>query len=313
MRTTIPKILLIFFDSVPWYLADTKDDHIIWGAILAFLVVLPMALPREMNSLRHASVLGVFCTMYFVFALVIIFWTDKGLVPDPMHNLSNVKLFDPSLYGVFSSLPLLTFSCIYQQNLPMLYSELRYRNYPRISRVIMRGLSVGVLAYIATGFFGYATFVNKSQALDSENILEAPYDRNIEISIAQVCQFVTVLISSPLMILPCKGTIEKLRGHQFSKRVNFFVTLLLVTKVYLTSILLSSVGDTLTIVGSTVTPTLGFLVPGGLLQQNTLVQILLVRKTAPASPCGPGCGVCINSQPLYLLLLQESLIIFLLY
>ncbi len=51
----------------------------------------------------------------------------------------------------------------------------------------MRGLSVTVIAYVFTGIFGYATFVNNPAALESENILEAPYGKNVVIYIAQIC------------------------------------------------------------------------------------------------------------------------------
>jgi|LauGreDrversion4_2_1035121.scaffolds.fasta_scaffold390453_2 amino acid permease len=159
----------------------------VWGAIIGFGIVFPLALPRKINSLRHASIFGVCCAFYLVFAVFIIFLTDKDLVPDPVQNLSDIKLFNVSSYGVFSSIPLITFACIYQQNLPMLYNELRYKNLPRINRVIMRGLSVTVIAYVFTGIFGYATFVNNPAALESENILEAPYGKNVVIYIAQIC------------------------------------------------------------------------------------------------------------------------------
>lgn len=59
----------------------------ILGAIVAFLVVLPMALPREINTLRHFSVLGVFCALYLVLAILIVFWSDRDLVPDPIKNI----------------------------------------------------------------------------------------------------------------------------------------------------------------------------------------------------------------------------------
>ena len=46
-----------------------------------------------------------------------------------------------------------------------------------------------------------------------------------------------------------------------TKTVNFFVTLLLIILAYTISILLKSVGDALTLVGSTITPGLGFIIP----------------------------------------------------
>lgn len=46
-----------------------------------------------------------------------------------------------------------------------------------------------------------------------------------------------------------------------SGKANFLVTFCLVTTSYLLSISLSSIGDALTIVGSTITPTVGYIVP----------------------------------------------------
>ena len=57
----------------------------------------------------------------------------------------------------------------------MIYSELKDKSYPRISKVIIKGLMCVVLAYISTGVFGSTTFIYNPQGLKTENILDAPY------------------------------------------------------------------------------------------------------------------------------------------
>ena len=146
----------------------------------------------------------------------------------------------------------------------MIYSELRDKSYSRINKVVVRGLLIAVSAYIVTGVFGSTTFINNPNGLKSENILDAPYQGNKGISVALISQYFSILTSAPLTLLPCKDTIEQLWGgktRKMSGLANFFVTLGLITVAYSLSILLTSIGDALTIVGSTITPTIGFLIP----------------------------------------------------
>ena len=79
-----------------------------------------------------------------------------------------------------------------------------------MSMVVVKAMIVAVTAYIITGIFGYVTFVNNPAALESENILEAPYNNNKAIAVGLVSQFFSILTSSPLSVLPCKDSIEEL-------------------------------------------------------------------------------------------------------
>jgi amino acid permease len=239
------------------------------------LILFPLALPRKVNALRFSSALGVLCAIYLSLAVTVIFWVDNELVADPIENLKKLELYKFTSFGIFSTLPLIIFACMYQFNMPMIYKELRNRSAARMSSVILRGMLVAVTAYIIIGVFGYATFVNDTEALMSENILEAPYLGNIAISIGLISQFFSVLTSSPLTILPCKDTVEQLlygkRAENLTDsqsgsgkmplKINVLVTFGLVTVSYGLAISLTSIGDALTIVGSTITPTVGFILP----------------------------------------------------
>jgi amino acid permease len=83
---------------------------------------------------------------------------------------------------------------MYQTNMPMIYSELKDKNYQRMSRVLIYGMIIACLTYTITGIFGYLTFVNHPEDLMTENILDAPYD-NKAISFGLFSQFFSILTS----------------------------------------------------------------------------------------------------------------------
>jgi hypothetical protein len=55
-----------------------------------------MSLPRSINALRFSSAFGVFCSVYLCFAITIIFWANKNLVPDPIQNFKDAAYFKVS-------------------------------------------------------------------------------------------------------------------------------------------------------------------------------------------------------------------------
>jgi amino acid permease len=135
----------------------------------------PMSIPRKINSLRFTSVLGVFCGLYLTISVTIIFLTDRGLVPNPIDNIKLMKTFNISAYGIFSTMPLIIFACMYQFNVPIIYKELRNKTTSRMTNVIIRAMCIATTSYIVMGFFGYATFADNVKGLETENILDAPY------------------------------------------------------------------------------------------------------------------------------------------
>lgn len=61
------------------------------------------------------------------------------------------------------------------------------------------------------GIFGYLTFDDKpAKVLDAKNILLAPYIDNVSILVANFAVLFAVITAAPLVILPCKDSIEEL-------------------------------------------------------------------------------------------------------
>jgi len=120
----------------------------------------PMSIPRNASALRYSSLFGVLCSMYLCVAVVIVFFTDKTVVPDPSANFKNIKPITLTFDGVVSTVPLIIFAYMYQVNIPMIYVELETRNAKTMGSVIAAGSSVAVVFYVMVGIFGYATFID---------------------------------------------------------------------------------------------------------------------------------------------------------
>jgi len=112
---------------VPDWLKKTDAGHYFWGLIFAFCILFPMSIPRNASALRFSSLFGVLCSMYLCVAVVIVFFTDKTVVPSPTANFKKIKAFNLSYDGVVSTVPLIIFAYMYQVNIPMIYVELERR------------------------------------------------------------------------------------------------------------------------------------------------------------------------------------------
>ena len=67
-------------------------------------------------------------------------------------------------------------------------------------------------------------------------------------------------------MLPAKDTVEEIvangnRNRRLSKKENLVCTLSLITVSYLLSIVIPSISDAMTLVGSTTNPAVGFILP----------------------------------------------------
>ena len=121
-------------------------------------------------------------------------------------------------------MPLIIFSFMYQPNVPGLYHELKKKDIKNIKRILVIATTIAVVAYTMAGYFGYATFVMRSdveQIMEKQNILEGPYAGNVWILIAQYMLLIGVVLASPICALPVKYSIEELylgQNRRMSKR-----------------------------------------------------------------------------------------------
>lgn len=124
----------------------------------SFCILLPLSLPRTINQLRPSSVFNVLCSVYLCIAVVLVFFTDRSVVPDIQANLRQMEAVKLSYQGLVSTFPLVIFAYMYQVNIPMIYRELEVRNQAEMAKVVAGGTGAAVLLYVTVGLFGYAIF-----------------------------------------------------------------------------------------------------------------------------------------------------------
>ena len=157
--------------DAPYIINNNNTGTRFWGIIFTYCILFPMSVPRNASALRFTSLFGVLCSMFLCFAVILVFFTDKTMVPSPSDNLSQIEPFHLTYKGVVSTMPLIIFAYMYQVNIPMIYVELETRTSKAMSTVVGWGSTVAVSFYVMVGIFGYAIFVENKIDLCAKNIL----------------------------------------------------------------------------------------------------------------------------------------------
>ena len=123
------------------------------------MLVFPVSLARTLSALRFTSFFSFIISLYIVFAIVFIPVFDSDVTPDLGNSFDiAIKNFDISVMGIFTSIPLVIFSYMYQTNIPMIYAELEKKDLKHMWKVIRNGTIGATIAYLLAGVFGYTAF-----------------------------------------------------------------------------------------------------------------------------------------------------------
>lgn len=133
-----------------------------WGPkVLTLLVwtviMLPMSIPKQINSLRYASVIGVSCMMYFVVVIIVHGSLNGVKNGKPVHKVSAFKTGNDAIVG-FS---LFIFAYMCQTNTLEVYREMHKPSPKRLTRDTAISMSACFVLYFLTGLFGYLEFGNE--------------------------------------------------------------------------------------------------------------------------------------------------------
>lgn len=134
---------------------------------------------------------------------------------------------------MINSIPFVIFAFMYQQNVPMIYRELKIQKYSNMNKVVGVATIVVVLIYVIASTFGYLNLVNQPESLDEllekKNILEVDY-KNISFTIAVCFLLLPIIAAAPIAVLPSKDVIEHIffKENGMSKKQNLIVTIVMV-------------------------------------------------------------------------------------
>lgn len=161
-------------DSVHGFLRTDNGNRIL-TLIVWVAVMLPVSIPKQINSLRYASLLACIAMIYFAVVMVVHF-AQNGLTADhKLKHQSEIKMFrsgNPPMVG-FS---MVIFSYLCQINTFELYAEMPDPSPALLSRDTATGMTITLFIYFVVGIFGYLDFGNDipSYILLTYNIRSGP-------------------------------------------------------------------------------------------------------------------------------------------
>lgn len=199
-----------------------------WGKRLLitgvwFLGMFSLSLPKKINSLRYASVVGVSAIVFFVFCMIL-HSAQHGL---QQGNLPNLQLFSGGL-GALNGLSLFIFAFICQVNCLEIYEEMKNPSPRKMTRDSTISMGLVAVFYFLAGFFGYADFGDAA----SNSVLRL-YDiqRNVLMAIAYVGIAIKLCVGFAICIQPSRDAIYYVLGWgitaDVSSRMNFLISGLL--------------------------------------------------------------------------------------
>ena len=213
IKTLAPLLLTMVLGSdVPEIFGNEQfKGQAVWGVMIMIILIIPLWLARKVGSLEYISSLSIISAIYITCWMIILFFTDRSLVPNIITNFEKASYFTISFEGISSSIPFIVFSYMYQPSLPLIYHELRNKSKPRMRKVIIIASIFVVILYSIESSVGYLGVVGNSNLLktllNKKNVLEIDY-KSTAFSVGVLAIFFAVITTIPILMLPAKNDFE---------------------------------------------------------------------------------------------------------
>lgn len=184
-----------------------------WGnRVLVILiwscVMLPLSIPKEINSLRYFSVVGVTCMMNFV-AVIVIHSAMNGFENGrPVHQPHMFKTGNNAIVG-FSSI---LFAFLAQTNVFEVARETPNPTPGRISKDLAISQVVCCALYVLAGLFGYLDF---GEQITDSILLHYNVRRDVLVAIAYVGIGVKMCVGFAICMQPSRDAVYYCLGWHF--------------------------------------------------------------------------------------------------
>ena len=168
----------------------------------AFLIILPLALKRDMSSLAFmgmVSVAALFYVLIVMIAEIPFYWKLYKDAPQTVIYAFKLDM------NVLTSFSIVVFAFTCQMALLPIYSELVNPNYRRISKVIKRALLVDLIFFMLMASAGYFSMFNGT----SDVVIQRPplpkYDPDYTAIIAAIAICIVLFAAFPMNYSPCRN------------------------------------------------------------------------------------------------------------
>lgn len=193
--------VLIHSPLTPEFLKTESGIRLMTCAVW-LLGMLSLVIPKEVNTLRYFSAIGVSFVMYFVFVLV--FHSSQNGLP----KRSEVQLFETGNTAM-EGLGVFVFAYLCHAVAFQVYFEMKVRSTTRLAMCTTLGMTTCSLLYWLAGFFGYMEF-----GTDVKESVLSMFDpvREPTVMIAYIGLVIKLCTSYALNMIPCRNTVYYLIG-----------------------------------------------------------------------------------------------------
>lgn len=119
-KTTVAKTLIDCGATLPEWLGDNKTGEVVWDAFFCFIPALLLCLPRQVNSLRYASMTSFLISLFITFTIFSLAFKESADSPlqgqgnsfkDRFHTAMTVNRI--SVDSIFGAIPFIIFAYMY--------------------------------------------------------------------------------------------------------------------------------------------------------------------------------------------------------
>ncbi|EIN09560.1 hypothetical protein PUNSTDRAFT_101436 [Punctularia strigosozonata HHB-11173 SS5] len=167
---------------------------------LFMAILVPLGFLRRLDSLRHASYVGIFAVVYLLAIVVYVF--IKPFDDMPPRGEVHLVHFTPDFLSTF---PVQVFAFTCAQNLFPLFNEVTENTQNRMNTIIGTSIGSATGVYLVIAILGYLTFGSTV----GPNIIAMYPSTSLFVAVGQLAIVVLVLVSYPLQVHPCRNCLDK--------------------------------------------------------------------------------------------------------
>ncbi|OXB74055.1 UNVERIFIED_CONTAM: hypothetical protein H355_003118 [Colinus virginianus] len=182
--------------SSRWYM-----DRKFTISVTAFLLILPLSIPKEIGFQKYASSLSVIGTWYVTAVIIFKYiWPDKELVPVEIPT-------SPSTWmAVFNAMPTICFGFQCHVSSVPVFNSMKQPEVKTWGAVVTAAMVIALFVYTGTGVCGFLTF---GASVDQDVLLSYP-SNDIPVALARAFIILCVLTSYPILHFCGRAVLEGL-------------------------------------------------------------------------------------------------------
>lgn len=274
VKSELPLVIRAFLQSEnthtgEWFL---NGNYLI--IIVSVLIILPLALMKELGYLGYTSGFSLSCMLFFLISVIY----KKFNIQCPLENhdvtpidnytginstdFCEAKLFTTNSETAYT-IPILAFAFVCHPEVLPIYTELRDATKKRMQAVANISILAMFVMYLLTALFGYLTFYG---AVESELLhtysREGPSD--VLILCVRLAVLMAVTLTVPVVLFPIRRAVLQIIFPEkpFHWARHIAIAFCLIFLVNLLVIFVPSIRDIFGLIGATSAPSLIFILPG---------------------------------------------------